>query len=347
MNVSNLIKNSFFITSLSSYLIYFILTAVFSGVNNMLLSVVLNLLNALGGVTLVTALYDVTFREKYQNETTKEFVKTIFLEKEYIEQFTDETLNKMLLNIQKQLLRNQTNIDYKNRVISLIQDKIMPMGNATHEDERINSYFEHYAEEVIYEKSNYKKVIKCTNIIEYKLINGSENKMQQVVLTEKFIPNLPEGITPLKLIKLEVSVDGTTTIYDVNEFTYVETDKKQDSLSSDNGTSYQIQRTVSTENKVFSLDVHKFIYVKKEIELYISYDDVIYGHTFHRPLLNYDLRLRDENATKVSAIMRSAFHKNQDDTISMRNIRPNEIRITLVNDLLLPKEGVAVISIRS
>lgn len=63
-------------------------------------------------------------------------------------------------------------------------------------------------------------------------------------------------------------------------------------------------------------------------------------------MLNYSFRFRDENAKRVSAILRSAFHKKSDDTIIIKNTQPNEINIILKDDLLLPKEGLSAVSIR-
>ncbi|NVJ53182.1 MAG: hypothetical protein HWD90_05770 [Campylobacteraceae bacterium] len=361
MKVSEAIKNQFIVYSLSSFLVYFIFTSIFpiTQTSSSFYVTFLNIINAAGGLFLVTGLYDVILKDKFQEETITSFVKTLLLENDYLKKFDNDEIEKMILKLENKLLKDNKNKYYKNKLINLIHKKLLPMGSGNSTHEELNTFFEYYNEELIYDLSKDKKFINCKVITEYKLINNSDDEITQTIFTRKFLdPKISEydGVA-LELEKLEVVIDGTLlSEYNdssqlKNMFTVVNELNDSISISNEEPLKMQIKEKIKIEKtgeelQEFRRKFKNSIIVKKELKIVIPYEDIMYGHTFHRPMLNYTFRFTDNNAKKVVGILRSAFHKKTDDTITVNNPQDNIVIIKLNNDLLLPKEGINVVSIR-
>lgn len=354
MKVNDAIKNQFILYSLGVFLLYFVLNSLnpITADSNIIYITFLNLINALGSLLLITGLYDVVLKDKFQKETTTNFVKTLLLENDYLQNFNLKEIENMMLKLENKVICSDKNEHYKKKIINLIHDKILPMGGGTNDSDEINTFFEHYDEEIIYEKSDDKKFVTCKIITNYKLINNSNKTISQTIFTKKvFNSKILESIsTPLEVASLELIIDGKkqdgyTNIGD--KFIVEKVEKEAVSISNDDTIVMQIQEKKDETNTIeFKRKFKDSIVVKKELKITIPYDDIIYGHTFHRPMLNYSIRFRDNNAKEVIGILRSAFHKKTDDTITITKPQDNEIVIKLNDDLLLPKEGITMVTIR-
>lgn len=361
MKISEIIKNKFIIISLLCFIVYFALSAEFPSAHDGSKVYVsfLNLINAIGALFLVTGFYDVTLKEKFQDETINKFVNTLLLKDEYLDNFEDIKIKGMLKKLEQKLLKNNNNHIYRTKVMSLINNKLLKMTNGESEENELKTFFKNYDEELIYEKSTDGKFVICKLFINYHLVNLSKDNICQTIFTKKYFPqNISEYEgNSLELLELKIIVDGK----EKKEY------KDKSKLSELFGVSNNITESISISNqdqipmqlqekiidtngneifKEFEISFNKEIIVEKKLKVVIPFDDIVYGHTFHRPMINYSFRFRDENAKKVSATLRSAFHKKSDDTITIKNTQPNEINIILKDDLLLPKEGLSAVSIR-
>lgn len=361
MNISSLIQHKLLIYSLLVYIVFSIVVSVVGATPNLFETTIMNMLNALGGVMLVAALYDITLREHYQQETTKNFVKSLFLENGYLDKFNDEDLIEMMGNIQWKLLDPSKNEDYKRKLIYLMNSKLMPMGKGSAQDEKQNSVFDYYHENLLMKKSSDNKVIECKIMIEYKLSNNSKKvgKTKQEIFSKKYIdPSvIKRGRDPLQLKKLSITADGIQTTFNDEMIKNriklaIGDDENQNTISNTDTTMVQLQEKIDPhtndgkESKQFLIEFENTLLVEKEFIIYIPYNDTTYSHLFNRPIMNYHIRVRDENAKKVTGILRSAFHKKDDDSITVKSIDDKEAEIKLNNDLLLPKEGVIIFSDR-
>lgn len=361
MNVSEIIKNKFIIISLLCFILYFGLSAEFPPVadgSKIYLSF-LNLINALGALFLVTGFYDVTLKEKFQNETIENFVRTLYLDSNYISKFNDNELKSILVKLQNKLLNSNNHSYYKERLTSHINEKIIPMGNGTIADDILNTYYKHYSETIICNKSEDKKVIICKVITSYELINNSEQPIPQIIFTKKHIDSKILALIteePVKLCSLKITIDGKKiSEYDnpntlSNYFKLSKKNNRSTSVSKNSHELMQIKEIIEIDgNKKlveFKRKFNKSLKIKKTLEVAIPYDDIYYGHIFHRAILNYSLTFRDYNAITVEGMLFSAFHKNTDDTIHLTDTEDYEFKIDLKDDLVLPKEGLSVISKR-
>jgi hypothetical protein len=358
MKVSDAIKNQFIIFSLVAFLIYFALNSLFpiTATSNILYISILNIINAIGGLFLITGLYDVVLKDKFQKETTVNFVKTLLLENNYLKNFNLEEIENMMLKLENKVICSDKNEHYKKKIINLIHDKILPMGSGTSGSDELNTFFEYYNEEIIYSTSINKDFLECKVITDYKLINNSNDKISQTIFTKKMLNRkvFEYRDVPLEVKSLELTIDGKV-IDDYKDSTSLKDIFKVESdvggaisITNEDNTVMQIQEKTSDGSTAieFKREFKESIVVKKELKIVIPYDDVTYGHTFHRPMLNYSIRFTDENAKKVIGVLRSAFHKKTDDTITITNPQDNTVVIKLNDDLLLPKEGITIVTIR-
>lgn len=291
-------------------------------------------------------------KDKFQEETTTNFVKTLLLENNYLKNFNLREIENMMLKLENKIIASDKNEHYKNKIINLIHNKILPMGAGNSSLNELNTFFEYYDEEIIYEKSEENKFVKCKIITNYKLINNSEKAISQTIFTKKAFNSkiLNDIDIPLEVSSLELIIDGNrenqyTNIG--NKFIVKKIAQEAISISNNETIVMQIQEKEDESNSIeFKREFMESIVVKKELKIIIPYDDIIYGHTFHRPMLNYSIRFRDNNANEVIGILRSAFHEKTDDTITVTKPQANEIVIKLNDDLLLPKEGVTIVTIR-
>lgn len=360
MKTGEIIKNKFIIISLSCFLLYFILSGKWPPLPEDTLYIsILNLINAIGALFLVTGFYDVTLKEKFQDETINKFVNTLLLKDEYIDNFKEIEIKNMIKKLQQKLLKNNNHNIYRRKIMSLINDKLLKMANGELEENELKTFFKNYEEELIYEKSKDKKFVVCSLFVNYTLVNLSKDIINQTIFTKKYFEQNISQYTgkPLELIELKIIIDGKEDkrYKDKNKLNEIFGINKNIiesiSISNQNQVPMQLQEKTKDNNgneilKEFSISFSKEIIVEKKLKLVIPYHDIIYGHTFHRPMLNYSFRFRDENAKSVHAVLRSAFHKKSDDTITIKNPKPNEITISLKEDLLLPKEGLSAVSIR-
>lgn len=360
MKIGEIIKNKFIVISLLCFLLYFILSGKFPPLATDTIYIsILNLINAVGALFLITGFYDVTLKEKFQDETINKFVNTLLLKDEYLDNFKEIEIKGMLKKLEQKLLKNNNNHIYRTKVMSLINNKLLKMASGESEENELKTFFKNYDEELIYEKSTDRKFVVCNLFVNYHLVNLSKDNISQTIFTKKYFPqNISEyeGV-PLELLELKIIVDGKekTEYKDkskLNKLFGVSNNITESiSISNQEQIPMQLQEKIIDTNgkeifKEFEMNFNKEIIVEKRLKVVIPFDDIVYGHTFHRPMINYSFRFRDENAKKVSATLRSAFHKKSDDTITIKNTQPNEINIILKDDLLLPKEGLSAVSIR-
>lgn len=296
--------------------------------------------------------------ENIRNEIIDKMINTLLLKDEYIDSIKETEIKKILSKFQRKLLKNNTNIIYKNKIIKFINNKLLKMAAGELEENELKTFFNSYDEELIYEKSKDKKFVVCNLFINYNLVNLSKDTISQTIFTKKYFPiNISEyDGEPLELIDLKIIVDGIELAKykdksKLSEYFGINKDVVESiSISNQDQIPMQLQERIKNDDvetfKEFEISFSKEIIVEKRLKLIIPYDDIVYGHTFHRPMLNYSFRFRDENAKRVSATLRSAFHKKSDDTITVKNTQANEINIILKDDLLLPKEGLSAVSIR-
>ncbi len=296
--------------------------------------------------------------ENIKNEIIDKMINTLLLKDEYIDSIKETEIKKILSKFQRKLLKNNTNIIYKNKIIKFINNKLLKMAAGELEENELKTFFNSYDEELIYEKSKDKKFVVCNLFINYNLVNLSKDTISQTIFTKKYFPiNISEyDGEPLELIDLKIIVDGIELAKykdksKLSEYFGINKDVVESiSISNQDQIPMQLQERIKNDDvetfKEFEISFSKEIIVEKRLKLIIPYDDIVYGHTFHRPMLNYSFRFRDENAKRVSATLRSAFHKKSDDTITVKNTQANEINIILKDDLLLPKEGLSAVSIR-
>ncbi len=354
MKVSDMIKNKFIILSLIAYLIYFIIAGQYPPQNeNTIYITFLNLINSLGAFLLVTGLYDVVLKEKFQEETTKNFVKTLLLENEYLKKFTSGEIKNMILKLEKEFINENKNSEYKTKIIKFINENMLPMGAGESKNVALNTFFEYYNEEIIYEESKNTDFIRGRLLIKYKLVNNSDNETSQTIFTKKSYSRkvFDQYTEPIKVKKLEITIDNKDKkIYSSDElkslFVFEKDSYEPITITSEDNTGVQIRKKHNGKNIEFKENFKNYIIVNKELEIIIPYDDVTYGHTFHRPMLNYKIRFTDKNSQKVLGRLNSAFHKKEDDTITIRNLEKNVIEMQLNDDLLLPKESIHVVSFR-
>lgn len=360
MKIGEIIKNKFIVISLLCFLLYFILSGKFPPLATDTIYIsILNLINAVGALFLITGFYDVTLKEKFQDETINKFVNTLLLKDEYLDNFKENEIKGMLKKLEQKLLKNNNNHIYRAKVMSLINNKLLKMANGESEENELKTFFKNYDEELIYEKSTDGKFVICNLFINYHLVNLSKDNISQTIFTKKYFPsNISEYQgNPFQLLELKITVDGKeiTKYKDktkLSEYFGISKDIVESiSISNQDQIPMQLQEKIKETNgtekfKEFEISFSREIIVEKRLKLVIPYDDIVYGHTFHRPMLNYSFRFRDDNAKRVSATLRSAFHKKSDDTITIKNTQANEITIILKDDLLLPKEGLSAVSIR-
>jgi len=362
LKASDFIKNQFILYSLFAFILYAIISGLAGATPHFLVLTLMNLVNALGGLLLIAGLYDVTMKEKYQRETTNQFVKTLFLEDKYIDSFNDDDLIAMMGNIQRKLLNVNKNKDFKDKVLYLINSKILPLGRGKLADDYANSIFEDYDENVVMKQVKIDEAlfIEFSVSVKYKLLNNSDKKsLEQEIFTRKFIDKSVESCSSPALVlnELEITIDGkhtkyTKTMIDDMITLIKDIETPQNTISNTQTVMFQFQEKYIHEPggeevyKPFTKKFYNSIQVAKKYKVLTPIDDVIYGHLFHRPIMNFSIRVRDESATKLTGMLRSAFHKRNDDKISIESSTPNEVEIKLKNDLLLPQEGVVFFSQR-
>ncbi|PHO10305.1 hypothetical protein CPG37_04465 [Malaciobacter canalis] len=359
MKVTEAIQNKFIVLSLITFLGYFIISGQFPpGPQQTIYVTFLNLLNAIGGLLLITGLYDVTLKEQFQNETIENFIKTLYLDNKYVSRFKKEELRNIFAKVLKEFIKSDINSIYKNKITEHISKNIIPMARGEHSDSKINTYFKHYDEQIVCFKSKDKNVIRCKVATSYELINNTSLPISQTIFTLKNIPNCHSlnFDKVLKLISLKIFVDGkeekqySKPDFLKENFKVAEANGQSTSVStySERVQIKQIVKKGEEEELIeFKKKFNKKLKVKKVFEIDIPYFDNNYTHIFHRPILNYSLTYKDYNASKVEGVLISAFHKKSDDTIHMNPIEENEFKIELKEDLVLPKEGLTVISRRN
>jgi len=289
-----------------------------------------------------------------------DIIKSLQQKKNKLDKIPLPKLQNMLLKLENKILKDNTNKLYKDKLTNLINNKIIPMGNGTSKDNILNTYFNYYNEKIICKKSIDKDFIICKTMVDYELINNSDEEISQEIFTVKsFEPstfNTNKNI--LKLLSFDITIDGVKedTIFDEKvideKFKIVKLEAETQTISTIQPVRLQLQEKIKNnigeeELIKFSRLFKKSIRVKKEIEVIIPYSDTFYAHVFHRAMLNYSFDFRDENALKVDSMLNSAFHKRSDDTIVIRSTQDNEISVNVTNDLILPKEAIIIISKRN
>lgn len=320
-----------------------------------------NIFNAIGSLFIVGGFFEMTFKEKFVKELSTDFTQKLFLQQDSIKHFGQDNLRDMLKNIQ--IVLSKENSTYQKKLIELMNDHFLSMLQATHKNNEFNSYYEFYDINLNIKDKNEKYIIIDFHL-KYKIINiDHEKQVEQSILARRFFPqfkDMSDDFVFQELKELLIIDDGKETNYlkEIKNNQFVEVDIDANSLTDSvnatkNGdTKKQIhfKQNDTAKPKELKVSFKKELVVEKRIQIKTLYTDDIYSHIFKKPILNLNVHYTDlyideniENPLELRLF--SGLNKTKNDKV--RSIyQGDSVSLAIYGDLLLPGEGVMIMSRR-
>ncbi len=328
--------------------------------------IVRNLFNPLGSILIVGGIFEIAFKEKFIKEVSENFVKTIFLEPNNLNNFKEEDLEQMHSSIQNKLLENNRNSICSQKIVTMINDSFYQMAKGTHNKNIFNTFFQSYISSIYVKKRENMNDDKVTIEYEmkYELINNKKNgeEVKVDIFAKRFFPLILSSQNTFKtqeLNLLTIKKDDESIIdysQDIKNSQFEEITLNKDDF--DNITiQEQVKRQIqykkdgNDEFKPLEVSFKNRLIVHKKIKISTLHDDIHYSHIFNRPTLNYTIRYLDENVstdTKDYLTLRlfSGLNKKSSDKIHP-TLAGNSISLSVSEGILLPGEGISIVALRN
>lgn len=350
----------FIIIGLLSLVFYFIIPDVYQvGKNIYSLSIIKNLLSAIGSLFIVGGIFEISFKHQFIKEVSENFVKTLFLDKQSLVHFSDMEIEKMRDSLQHQLLKQKTD-DYSSKMLNMINQSFFKMLQGKHTNNNFNAYYNYYNSNLyVKERINNSCFVEIEYVIKYELINNTEDLSEVSIFSKRFFPlhlSQSEHVTQ-ELIELKITSDGILKNYndDIKKNSFREMNfiqEENDSVKIQEDIKRQIQIADEDNNmQEFKVKYKKTIIVEKTLKIVTMYNDVTFSHIFKRPTMNFNLSYQDENVNPMitdylTLKLFSGISKKRNDRIHPV-LKGKVISLNTSEGVLLPGEGVSITALRS
>jgi len=325
------------------------------------LSFLINTFNALGSILIIGGIFEITMKDKFIKDVTKDFIKALFLDKSSLGHFTQDDLFLMKKNLQQALL-GKRNYHYKNKFSAMLNDSFFQIARGRHKNKEFNMFFDYYTVVIYIKKSLDSKYVEVEFDLKYKLVNntfddeGNPREVENGIFVKRFFPPFAKEEPTQELISMSTTADGIRNTYSATDFTekIVNKDTSDNVKAIKEDVKKQLQKKTGEEDETeeILLKFKDTLILEKKISVKTLYNDINYTHIFKRPTLNYSIHFIDENVDMsitdvdyLSLRLFSGLNKKNNDKIHPV-LKGNSISLTVSDELLLAGEGIMINSVR-
>lgn len=327
------------------------------------LNILTNIFNAIGSILIVGGIFEVRFKDQFIREVSKDFIKSLFLDRSSLGRFDEPELLNMKKNIQKELL-GECNRSYKKKFLRMIDDSFFKIARGKHTDDDFNMYYEYYTV-VIYVRKSDNEYVNIEFDLKYKLVNnkidqdGKLTENQNNIFAKRFFPPFSAEEKTQTVLSLKIKADDRHIDYS-KEITKGSFEEQIINKSSEDNVKAlqedvkkQIQKHQEDDSfEPIQIKFKKNIILEKKVLVKTLYTDLNYIHIFKIPTMNYSIHFIDENVDVnvehmdyLSLRLFSGLNKKNNDKIHPV-LKGNSISLSVSNELLLPGEGLSINSVR-